>query len=121
MKRRLHVYLPLLMIAVLSCRKEQYERVCCAMIDIKASFVVNSKSNLDLLNPSTAGAFTEETIDLFDKKPSGYVKVYHSNMDNPKRFGINLNPNTNKYQLDLLVNPEVLSPDTSITLIKFGD
>jgi len=121
MKRKLMPYLAMLLIALSSCKKVEEPIICCAVVDTGLSFTVSSKSNLDLLNPGTTGAYTEDKIELFDKKASGYVRVYDRNMDWPKRFHIEVNPNTGKYQISLGLNVETLSQDTSVTLVKFGD
>jgi hypothetical protein len=121
MKRRTPLYFALFMLTPFACKKNKGPIVCCAMINTGVHISVSTTSNLDLLNPTTPGAFREDNIEVFEKKAAGYTRVFNGNMDNPKGFGIDLNPKTNTYQMNLGVSTAAFSPDTSVTLIKFGD
>jgi len=116
MNRRFFLIPPLSML-ILGCKKDP--GVCCTIVDIDMHIAVQSHANLDLLDPQS-NKFNPDNIDVFDKTESGFVRVFDSNMDQPKRFIITKNPNTGKYQLKLGLNVNTVD-GVSQTLVKFGD
>lgn len=83
-------------------------------------FEIFSGSGVDLLDPGSDGAITEENTNLYYLINGSLEKQFHSNLDFPKHFCIQKSDFTNTYKINPFLNTATDVSGVSTTILRYS-
>ncbi|MEM8966429.1 MAG: hypothetical protein AAGE93_08415 [Bacteroidota bacterium] len=93
---------------------------CCTNIDVGVEFTVKSQAGVDLLDPASSDAFSEDDIWLY-YLVDGETKRYHqSNLDAARGITVYQNSNQQSYVIDVFPNTAE-SEEFPVTYIQWNE
>jgi hypothetical protein len=91
-------------------------------IDTQVNLVLSNSDGSNLLNPSTPGHFSSDSIKLFYLTNGQKVEVYQSNLTYPRNFFVAKNESNGEYFIRVFLNEgkNALIGDSTTTYIQWS-
>ncbi|TKC05600.1 hypothetical protein FA048_17935 [Pedobacter polaris] len=92
-------------------------------VDINAdvSFLFLNSKGEDLLNTNTAGALTEENVDIYVLRNGSKIRLYQGNLDAAKFFKIRTENGKSRFQMYFDISTENFSGNKITQFIRYKD